>query len=335
MKNNLLDVPGVSVGHASDIEHGTGCTVVIFEKPAVAGVNVCGFATGTREVDVCSPHHNTPGINALCFSGGSAYGLAAADGVMKYCEEKGIGYFARVALVPIVPAAIVFDLSFKTSVVRPDLEMGYQACLNARKDEMEQGSVGAGTGVSVGKLFGIKGAVKSGVGSASIVFNDGLAVAAICVVNNLGDVLDYRTGQILAGCRDPVTNQFIDSTRRFAGMNKQPEQNVAESTNLALIVTNAKLDKNDAGKLARMGEAGFARTLSPLHSTFDGDIIFAASAGEIPAELNRLGILAAEILARAVNNAVIYADGLGVIPALKDLNPELVASRKQSGKGKD
>jgi L-aminopeptidase/D-esterase-like protein len=333
MQNNILDVPGVRVGHASDIEHGTGCTVVIFEKPAVGGVNVCGFATGTREIDVLNPNHVTPGINAVCFAGGSAYGLAAADGVMKFLEEKGIGYFARVALVPIVPAAIVFDLSFKTSVIRPDLAMGYQACANARSDLMEQGSVGAGTGVSVGKLFGIKGAVKSGVGSASIAFNDGLVVAALCVVNNLGDVLDYRTGQILAGCRNPETNEFINSTRHFAGMKKEMEQNVAENTNLALVCTNAKLDKNDAGKLARMAEAGFARTLSPLHSTFDGDIIIAAAAGEIYAEINRLGILAAEVLARAVNNAVIYADGLGVVPALKDLKPDLVAARKEAERG--
>jgi len=327
MKDNILDVAGVRVGHASDLEHGTGCTVIIFDKQAVAGVNICGFASGTRELDVLSPHHSTPGINAVCLAGGSAYGLGAADGVMRFLEEHGIGYFARVALVPIVPAAIVFDLSFKSPLVRPDARMGYQACQAARSDLMEQGSVGAGTGVSVGKLYGQKGAVKSGIGSASIVMGDGLVVAALCVVNNFGDVLDYKTGGILAGCRDPQTNEFTDTTRSFAAMKNLTAPAVGENTNLGVIVTNAGLDKVNAGRLAKMAEAGFARTLSPVHSTFDGDIIFAASAGELQAEINRLGILAAEVLARAVNNAVIYADGLGALPALKDLNPELVQKR--------
>jgi len=323
MKGTILDVGGIRVGHASDFENGTGCTVIIFEKSAVAGVNICGFASGTRELDCLTPEHITPGINAICLAGGSAYGLAAADGVMKYLEEQGIGYSARVALVPIVPAAIIFDLSFKSAKVRPNLEMGYQAAQAARSDLMEQGSVGAGTGASVGKLFGQKGAIKSGVGSASIVSSDGLVVSALAVVNNFGDVLDYQTGQILAGCRNPETNKFVDITRILAGAKKPVELSVGENTNLAVICTNAKLDKVKARMLAKMAEAGFARSLSPVHFTFDGDIIFAVSAGEMESEINRLGILAAEVLARAVNNAVIYADGLGALPALKDLKTEM------------
>jgi L-aminopeptidase/D-esterase-like protein len=224
-----------------------------------------------------------------------------------------------VALVPIVPAAIIFDLSFKNAKVRPDAAMGYAACQAARSDSMEQGSVGAGTGASVGKLFGQKGAVKSGLGSASVAGADGLVVAALCVVNNFGDVLDYRTGKILAGCRNPETNQFVDITRILAGATKPRETPVGESTNLAVICANAKLDKVKANMLARMAQAGFSRSLSPVHSTFDGDLIFAASTGELEAEFNRLGILAAEVLARAVNNAVLNADGLGALPALKDL----------------
>jgi L-aminopeptidase/D-esterase-like protein len=319
MKNHILDVSGVKVGHASDFENGTGCTAILFDRPAVGGVNICGFATGTREIDVLSPGHITPGINGICLSGGSAYGLGAADGVMKFLEEKGIGYLARVAVVPIVPSAIIFDLSYKSSKVRPDAHMGYQACLNASSETMEQGSVGAGTGASVGKIFGQKSAVKSGIGSASLVATDGLVVAALAVVNNFGDVLDYRTGSILAGSRNPETNQFLDTTRFLAGMKKPPAPPVAENTNLAVICTNAKLDKVGANILAKLAEAGLARTLSPLHSTFDGDIIFAVSIGEVEAEINRLGILAAEVLAKAVNNAVIFADGLGALPALKDL----------------
>ncbi len=326
MKDNILDVSGVRVGQASDFEHGTGCTVIIFEKAAPAGVNICGFASGTRELDCLSPDHITPGINAICLAGGSAYGLAAADGAMKCLEEQGIGYSARVAIVPIVPAAIIFDLSFKSAKVRPDSEMGYLAAKSARSDLLEQGSVGAGTGATVGKLFAQKGAMKSGLGSASIAFEDGLVVGALCVVNNFGDVLDYRTGQILAGCRHPETNRFADITRIIAGTRKPEEFSIGENTNLAVIVTNAKLDKVKAKMLAKMAEAGFARSLSPVHSTFDGDIIFAVSAGEMDAEINRLGILAAEVLARAINNAVIYADGLGALPALKDLKPEMASN---------
>jgi len=319
MKGTILDVGGIKVGHASDPENGTGCTAILFEKPAAAGVNICGFASGTRELDVLSPEHVTPGINGICLAGGSAYGLSAADGVMKFLEEQGIGYAARVAVVPIVPAAIIFDLSFRSAKVRPDAAMGYRAAQAARSDELAQGSVGAGTGASVGKLFGQKGAMKSGIGSASLAAQDGLVVAALCVVNNLGDVLDYSTGKILAGCRHPETNEFVDVTRILAGAQKPPVFSVGENTNLALVCTNAKLDKVQANMLARMAEAGFARTLSPVHSTFDGDLIFAASTGELPAEINRLGILAAEVLGRAVNNAVLNADGLGGLPALKDL----------------
>jgi L-aminopeptidase/D-esterase-like protein len=329
-KNNLLDVPGLKVGHATDLEHGTGATAIIFEKLCTAGVNVCGFATGTREIEVCRPEHSTAGISAFCLAGGSCFGLGAADGVLKYCEEKGVGFQFGSIVVPIVPSAIVFDLLFKSSAVRPDAAMGYQACLNAKPDVMEQGSVGAGTGVCVGQVFAMASATKSGLGSASMVLNDGLVVAALAVVNNLGDVLDYRTGSILAGARDPKTNQLLNSTRFFAGMNRGFEFAPPRNTNLGVVCTNAKLDKSGAHKLAKMAEAGFGRTLSPFHSTFDGDIIFAVSAGELSSEINRLGILAAEVLARAVNNAVLNADGLGVIPALKDLKPELVRSRKES-----
>jgi len=329
-KNNLLDVPGLKVGHATDVENGTGCTAIIFEKMSPAGVNVCGFATGTREIEVCKPEHSTAGVSALCLAGGSCFGLAAADGVLRFCEEKGIGFQFGPIVVPIVPSAIVFDLLYKSSAVRPDKEMGYQACLNARTDVMEQGSVGAGTGVCVGQVFAMASAMKSGLGSASIVSGDGLVVGAIAVVNNLGDVLDYRTGAILAGARDPKTGQFLNSTRFFASMNRGFEFTPPRNTNLGVICTNAKLDKTGACKLARMAEAGFARTLSPFHSTFDGDIIFAVSTGEAQSEINRLGVLAAEVLARAVNNAVLDADGLGVVPSLKDLKPDLVRSRKEN-----
>ncbi len=326
-----LKLSGIKIGQVSDFENGTGCTVIIFEKPAPAGVNICGFASGSRELEVLTPYHITPGINAICLAGGSAYGLASADGVMRYLEEQGIGYFARVAVVPIVPCAIIFDLSFKSSKVRPDAEMGYQACLQARSDWIEQGSIGAGTGATVGKLLGQKGAVKSGLGASQLAFEDGLVILAIAVVNNFGDVLNYKTGGILAGCRNPETNEFIDLTRTLAGMKKPLEVSIGENTNLGVILTNARLDKVKAHQLAKMAEAGFSRTLSPVHSTFDGDIIFAVSVGEVEAEINRLGILSAEALARAVNNAVIYADGLGVLPALKDLNPKLVEKWREEG----
>ncbi len=319
MNNTLTAIPGIKVGHASDIEHGTGCTVVLCEEGVVGGVDVCGTATGSRELLTLNPMHSAERLHAICLAGGSAYGLGAADGVMRWLEERGIGYQTSVAVVPIVPAAIIFDLSFKDKKVRPDAPMGYRSCRAASEGPVEEGSVGVGTGATVGKLLLQTGAMKSGVGSYCMETLDGTRVAALVVVNNFGDVLDFRTGKILAGCRDPETGKFLDVAQALAKMKKAPEIGLGENTNLAVVATDANLSKPQAAKLAQMAQAGLARTLSPVHSTFDGDVVFAISAGDRNGEINQLGILAASAVAQAVNRAVEKADGLGALPALKDL----------------
>lgn len=315
----LTMVPGVKVGHCTDREAGTGTTVVIFERGAVGGVDVRGLATGSRELLTLDPLHVTACCHAVCLSGGSAFGLAAADGVMQYLAERGIGYFARVAVVPIVPAAIIFDLSFKNAEVRPDKSFGYRAGEAASAAPVEMGSVGAGTGAAVGKLLGIENAVKAGVGSAGLVTPQGVSVGALAVVNNLGDVLDCETGAILAGTRDPKTGGFLDTAQALVRMPLPPTPPVAENTNLIVVATDARLDKAGAAKLARMASAGMARVLRPAHSTYDGDLVFAFSTGDKNGEVNQLGTIAADLVALAINRAVTFADGLGVIPAVKDL----------------
>ncbi|HUT55405.1 MAG TPA: P1 family peptidase [bacterium] len=323
LNGTITDVPGVKAGHCSDFENGTGTTVLIFEKGAVGGVDVRGLASGSRELLALDPLHVTALCHAVCLSGGSAFGLAAADGVMQYLSERNIGYFARVAVVPIVPAAIIFDLSFKNAKVRPDRSFGCRACEAAGDGPLAMGSVGAGTGATVGKLFGIEHAVKAGVGSASARTDDGITVGALAVVNNLGDVLDHKTGRILAGTRDPKTGSFVDTARTLARLAMPTDamaSPVAENTNLIVAATDAKLDKAGANKFARMASAGMARVLSPAHSTFDGDIVFAFSTGQRPSDVNRVGAIAAELVMQAINRAVLLADGLGTVPALKDLN---------------
>ncbi len=317
--DTITMVPGVKAGHFSDIEHGTGTTVLIFESGARGGVDVRGMASGSRELSVLDPLHVTQECHAVCLSGGSAFGLAAADGVMRYLAERDIGYLARVAVVPIVPAAIIFDLSFKSHEVRPDASFGYKACEAAGAGPVETGSVGAGAGATVGKVLGMENAVKSGVGSAGARTGDGVTVGALAVVNNLGDVLDIESGRILAGARDPETGAFADSARILSGMGAPDSPPVGESTNLLVVATDAGLSKVDTNKLARMASAGMARTLSPAHSTFDGDIVFAFSTGEKASDVNRIGVIAARLSALAINRAVLTADSTGIVPALKDL----------------
>jgi len=315
----IADVPGVKVGHCTDLEHGTGATVLIFENGAVGGVDARGPASGSRELPALDPLHVTPKCHALCLSGGSAFGLAAADGAMRWLSERNIGYFARVTVVPIVPAAIIFDLSFMDHKVRPDAGFGYRACMEAGQNPMATGTVGAGTGATVGKVLGMENAVKSGLGSAARRTGDGLTVGALAVVNNLGDVLDCTTGEILAGARDPQTGKFAGTAKIMAGMKTLGRPPIGENTNLVAIATDAALTKPDAAKVARMASAGMARTLSPAHSTFDGDLVFAFSVGDKPSEVNRIGVIAAELVALAVNSAVLDATSLGGLPAVKDL----------------
>jgi L-aminopeptidase/D-esterase-like protein len=319
MYDAITDVEGIRVGHCSQFEALTGCTVLLCEAGAVAVADMWGSATGTRQMDALSPGHLVDRIHGICLSGGSAFGLDAAGGVMKFLEERGSGFDVGITKVPIVPAAVIFDLGIGDHRVRPDAEMGYTACMNARGDGVEEGSVGAGTGATVGKLFGVKRGMKGGVGTASMKSKSGATVGVLVVVNAFGDIVDPSSGGILAGVRVSEKGmQFADSSERMM------EGNIRErfgffNTTLAIVATDVHLGREDLKRVVRLAHNGLARTISPLHTTFDGDIIFALSLGKAEADVNTVGIIAEGALIRAVIRAVQRADGLGAIPACKDL----------------
>jgi len=312
--NTLVDVPGFKVGHATNLEAATGCTVIICPPNTVGGVDVRGGAPGTRETDLLQPHNQVEEVSAVVLSGGSAFGLASADGVMQYLEEHEMGYRTGIGyLVPIVPAAILFDLNIGDATVRPDAAMAYQACVNASADTVKQGNLGAGTGASVGKLRGIPNATKGGIGSASIEILDGLWLGAIVAVNAIGDVLDEQ-GKIIAGVRDDE-GHFIGTLNTLKGFFSQASLDSRENTVIGAIATNAKLSKAHVNKVAQMAHDGLARAISPAHTMHDGDSIFALASGEIPADTNLIGAYAAEMMAAAIRNAIYHATTLHNVKA--------------------
>jgi L-aminopeptidase/D-esterase-like protein len=315
----LTDIPGIKVGHFTDSRRPTGCTVVLVEAGGVAGVDVRGSAPGTRETDLLNPINSVQQVHAVVLSGGSAFGLDTACGVVRYLEEKGIGYPTRIVPVPIVPAAILFDLGLGDPSIRPDSEAGYQACLNATSEPVQEGSVGCGAGATLGKLLGPERAMKGGVGSAAIRSGD-LVVAALAAVNSLGNIVDPRTGTMLAGARGedghglaPLEASFDVRYRPFAA-------SPGENTTLAIVATNARLDKPAITKVAQMSHDGFARAINPVHLPFDGDVVFALSAGRLEgASLSQVGALAAEVTAQAIVRAALTATGVPGCPAYRDL----------------
>jgi L-aminopeptidase/D-esterase-like protein len=241
---------------------------------------------------------------------------------MKFLEEKSIGYQTSAAKVPIVPAAIIYDLSLGDGRVRPDKEMGYQACVNSHAGEIAEGSVGVGAGASVGKLLGINWATKGGVGTASRTTTGGVIVAALVAVNAFGDVIEPETRKILAGARDPAhPGRFINSAAMIKeGVSPSRRETDIQNTTLGVVATNAKLTKRQVIKVAQMAQSGLARTIAPIHSTVDGDLIFALSAGDLSADVNTIGLIAEEVVETAVLRAVQTAEGLGLLPAYRDLH---------------
>lgn len=336
---SIVDVPGIKVGHATNREALTGCTVVLAEEGAVAGVDVRGSAPGTRETDLLRPGNLVERVHAVLLAGGSAFGLAAADGVMAYLEERGIGFDVGVTRVPIVPAAVLFDLHAGDWRVRPDRAMGYQACVNAAAPvnaagATAEGNVGAGTGATVGKLFGPPQGMKSGVGTWSITLPGGVVIGAIVAVNAFGDVLDSQTGQLLAGPRDPQTGKPVRTMEFLQGIQDVPARSGMESempgtpdfsdfagsnTTIGVVATNARLSKEAANKAAQMAHDGLARSISPVHTMVDGDTLFALSTGDVEADLSTVGAVAAEVVVQAVKRAVLAAESLGGIPAHRDV----------------
>jgi len=315
-------VPGFAIGHASDFKNLTGCSVILCPPGTVGSVDIRGSAAGTRQLDALHGFHIVEEVHGVLLSGGSAFGLDAAGGVMEFLEERGRGFDVTVTRVPIVPTAVIYDLSVGDHRVRPDKAMGYAACQAARPEFQGNGSFGAGTGASVGKLLGIQQATKGGWGSTFLEGPQGLLVAALAVVNAFGDVVDPETGEIVAGARTaPDSREFADAAALIRrGLVRQTfgEPN----TTIGVVVTNARLTREQAQKIAQMGQNGLARTISPVHTLFDGDIVFVLSRPEVTADLHTVGLLAQAALETAILNAVRQADGLGVLPSYRDLHGE-------------
>lgn len=325
----ITDVPGIQVGHAHDEQALTGCTVVLCPEGAVAGVDQRGGAPGTRETDLLRPLHLVEKVHAVLLAGGSAFGLDAAGGVMRYLEERGEGFDAQVARVPIVPAAILFDLAIGKPDVRPDVEMGYQACVNASGDAPAEGNAGAGMGATLGKILGMAGAMKAGIGTASRDLGGGAVVGAIVAVNALGDVIDPESGAIVAGTRParvgPLSiggpGPFADTMAVMHSMVGKQALRFASRGNtvIGVVATNARLDKQQANKVAQMAAAGLARVIRPAWTMLDGDTIFALSTGSKRVDVNIVGAYAAEAVSEAILRAVRKARGAGGLPAAQDL----------------
>ena len=301
---SLHEFDSVWFGNAQDNGAKTGVTVAIFPKGARVGVDISGGGPASRETPVISPTTAPTPVNAIVLSGGSAYGLAASDGVMTWLEERGIGFDTRAALVPIVVQSCIYDLSYGSATVRPDAAMGRAACEAAyRHDEFLSGSVGAGTGATVGKFGGINRAMKSGLGFYAVEIGD-LKLAAIVVVNAIGDVYDERTGKKIAGLLTPDRKHFADPRDILYNLKAQISPAARENTTIGMIITNGNFDKTQLTKIASMTQNAYARSIKPVGTLFDGDTIYAASVGEVNADLNMVGTLAAEVMSEAIRRAV-------------------------------
>ena len=297
----ITDIAGLVAGHYTDKENATGCTVVIAPEGAVGGVCVRGAAPGTRETDLLEPGNLVEKVNAVALCGGSAYGLAAATGVMEWCEKKGYGLDVGVAKVPIVPAAVLFDLGVGSAKVRPDAAAGYAACEAASTAPLLQGRVGAGTGCTVGKALGGQFAMACGIGSASVTLPSGVRVAAVVAVNALGDVFDHMTNTQVAGARDAQGNWLNISQLILGGA--QSQSLLGSNTTIGIVATDAVLTKAQANRLASVAHDGYAMTIRPVHTMNDGDTIFAMSYGDKTEDMTVLCTAAVEAVARAIVNA--------------------------------
>ncbi len=316
-EGSITEVAGISIGQAHDLKARTGCTVILCEaRGAVCGVDVRGAAPGTRETDLLDPSNLIERVHAIVLAGGSAFGLDAASGVMRFLEERGIGFDTGVARVPIVPAAVIFDLAIGDAHVRPDAGMGYQACVNASNETIEEGQVGAGAGAMVGKVAGMANASTGGIATASLKLATGATVGVLVVVNAFGDIIDPASGKILAGARTPNGRGFLNTQRMIEQSGKQnssssktedrfqvaahPFTAAMSNTTLAIVATDAALTKAQARKVASMAHDGLARAIKPIHTMFDGDTVFALSTGNMQTDVTTIGAVAAELLARAI-----------------------------------
>jgi L-aminopeptidase/D-esterase-like protein len=321
----LTSIRGIRLGHAQDMQALTGCSVVLCEAGAVGGIDQRGGAPGTRETDALHPMHLVDHVHAVVLAGGSAFGLEAATGVMRYLEEHGVGFPTPAGKVPIVPAAILFDLGVGKANVRPDAAMGYQACLNASNEPPAEGNVGAGAGATVGKILGMSQAMKGGIGCAGMEIGGGVVVAAMAGVNVFGDVIDPASGKIVAGARSlqkgplriGAEGYFADTMEVMKTLVGRTTLGFASRSHtvIGVVASNARLDKEQTNKVAQMAHDGIARTIRPAHTMLDGDTIFALSTGERKVDVNIVGAFAAEVFAQAILRGVLKAEPVSGIPA--------------------
>ena len=316
----LTDIEGIRVGHATDEQAMTGCTVILCDGGAVAGADIRGSASGTSEFSTLDPGHLAEHVHAVVLAGGSAFGLEAACGVRQYLARQGVGMRFRSAIVPIVPCAILFDLAIGRSDVWPTREMGEAAAAAATSDTVAEGSVGAGTGATVGKMLGIGQAMKGGIGSATVTLGgpaSGIRIASLAAVNAFGDVISPNPGRILAGARKSEESlEFADTAREMLG-GLVPYASQSNTT-LVVVATNARLSKVQAQKLAQLAQIGVARTIRPVHTMYDGDVVIALSTGNHAADINSLGVAAAAAVEESILRSVRLAKSRGAVPGLAD-----------------
>jgi len=319
MAVRITDIKGVSIGHVSDFEGLTGVTVILTPSGMTGGIDISGFATSSRQIDALSTSHIVSEVHAVCITGGSAYGLDAASGVMDYLEERNCGFDVGVARIPIVPTAAIFDLKVGSAKRRPDKNMGYRACQQANDGKVTEGSVGAGTGATVGKFYGTEQAMKGGVGIAANALDGGLIVGALVVVNSFGDIKDPISGTILAGARKGKNSIKFADTSELMRKGVQRPISAFQNTTIGVIVTNAKLNKQSASAVAKIAGNGLTKAISPGHTIYDGDIVFTLASGEIEVDYYTVGLMAEEMLIHAIIRGVTTAKEVKGIPSFLSL----------------
>lgn len=318
---NITDVAGIKVGNRQDEDALTGCTAIVMEEGATCGVDVRGSAPGTRETDLLDPIKTVDVVHGICLSGGSAFGLDAASGVMSYLEEENIGLDVEVAKVPIVPAAVLFDLPLGKAHVRPDKQMGYEAAKQSEKGAFAFGNQGAGCGAAVGKLNGFEQSMKGGLGSASVELDNGLTVGAVVAVNALGEIRNPATGEVLAGAWNRETGEIMDSLDLLKAGTKNDFLSGANTT-IGVVATNSALTKPQAKKVAQVSQNAFARTIYPAHTTQDGDTVFAVGTGTAAYNLDLISQLAQQTMEKAVLEAIMAAEAIPGTPSYKSVRKE-------------
>ena len=320
----ITDIENIKIGNAEDEKAGTGCTVIICERGAITGLDVRGGGPASRESELTKPFASAEVIHAVLLSGGSAFGLDAAGGVMKYLEERNIGFDVGVTKVPLVCESCIFDLRVGDYKIRPDAKMGYQACVNSEKNNIQMGNHGAGTGATVGKILGIDYAMKSGLGFYALQIGN-LKVGAIVSVNAFGDIFDYESGKMIAGVLNKEKNGFGNSEEELIKIAENKnlsfdiENNITTNTTIGAVITNAKFTKSQMGKIASMSHNGFARTIKPVHTNLDGDSIYAMSVGDVKANLDAVGSIAAIVMGKAINSAIINTKSAYGFKAYSDI----------------